>query len=118
MNDIDRAERTQAWKAFLIPSSLFVACLFNSAGIYILYTGSSVGLVFVGIGFAIIITGMFLFITFHNKQREQGRFHRLAEDMTPPLHQSVGQWGSIDADTTPVDPMPVYTPPATTSSRR
>jgi hypothetical protein len=115
MNDIDRAERSQAWKAFLIPASLFVACLFNAAGIYILYNGDSVGVIFLGIGFAIVITGLFLFVTFHNKQREQGRYHRAAEDMAPPAHQPAGQWGTIDTDTTPVDPMPVYAPPTATT---
>jgi multisubunit Na+/H+ antiporter MnhC subunit len=77
MNEVDKAERMQAWKAFLIPSSLFVACLFNAAGIYILYNGDTVGLVFLGIGFTIIITGMFLFITFHNKRRARGQWKRV-----------------------------------------
>ena len=117
MNDIDRAERAQALKAFIIPASLFVACLFNAAGIYILYAGNSVGIFFIGIGFAIIVTGMFLFITFHNKQREQGQFSQ-AQDMTPPSDDALKQWGTaIDRDQTPVDAMPVYAPKTPTNVR-
>ena len=77
MNDVDRAERSQAWKAFLIPASLFVACLFNAAGIYIMYSGSSVGVFFLGFGLMVIVVGMFLFITFHNQQRASGRWQQV-----------------------------------------
>ena len=110
MNDTDRAERMQAVKAFAIPASLFVACLFNAAGIYILYSGNSVGVFFIGMGFAIIVTGMFLFVTFQNKQRTAGKWKQVSEDMTPPQD---GQWRSLvstSGDPTPVDPMPAYTP--------
>lgn len=70
---VAKAERTQALKAFLIPSGLFVACLFNAAGIYIVYTGNTVGIVFLGIGFSIITAGLIAFITFQNKARAKGR---------------------------------------------
>ena len=74
MNEIERAERTQAWKAFLIPSTLFVACLLNAAGIYIMYTGSSVGIIFLGAGFTVIVGGLWAFITFQNAQRAKGKW--------------------------------------------
>lgn len=119
MNEIDKAERMQAWKAFLIPSSLFVACLFNAAGIYILYSGNTIGVFFVGMGFAIIVTGMFLFITFHNKQRADGKWKQV-QDFTPPVNEPISQWGTpVDpSQITPVDPMPVYTPKPPTKVNR
>ena len=79
MNETEKAERIQAWKAFLIPSSLFVACLLNAAGIYIIYTGNSIGVIFLGCGIATIVAGMFAFVTFHNKRRAKGDWKRVAE---------------------------------------
>lgn len=121
MNEIDKAERMQAWKAFLIPSSLFVACLFNAAGMYILYSGSTIGLFFVGVGLAIIATGLFMFITFQNQHRAQGNWKKLPEDQdfTPPASEPVKQWGAAldDGPETPVDPMPAYRAPSATSNR-
>lgn len=73
MNQVDKAERNQALKAFLIPSGLFVACLFNAAGIYIVYTGNAVGMAFLAVGFGIIVAGLFAFITFQNQERARGR---------------------------------------------
>lgn len=78
MNDVERAERIQAWKAFLIPSTLFVACLMNAAGIYIIYTGSSVGVIFLGLGFAVIIGGLFAFVTFQNTRRAGGQWKQVS----------------------------------------
>ena len=79
MNEIDKAERQQAWKAFFIPSSLFVACLLNAAGIYIIYTGNAVGIVFLGLGIATVVSGMFAFVTFHNQKRADGQWKRLSD---------------------------------------
>jgi hypothetical protein len=73
MNEVDKAERTQALKAFLIPSGLFVACLFNAAGIFIIYNGNAIGMAFLGVGMLVIIAGLFAFVTFENKQRSKGR---------------------------------------------
>jgi hypothetical protein len=78
MNDIERAELIQSLKSFLIPSSLFVACLINSAGIYIIYTGNNAGIPFLVVGFSIIIWAMVAFVQFQNKQRAQGKFKRAA----------------------------------------
>ena len=80
MNEIERAERIQAWKAFLIPSTLFVACLLNAAGIYILYSGNTLGIVFLLLGFSVIIGGLFAFVTFQNSHRARGQWKRLSED--------------------------------------
>lgn len=96
MNEVEKAERIQAWKAFLIPSTLFVACLFNAAGIYIIYTGNSVGMVFLGLGFAIIIGGMFAFITFHNAHRAQGKWKQVSDDL--PEHLADEERSEFDAD--------------------
>jgi len=81
MNEIEKAERIQAWKAFLIPTGLFVACLLNAAGIYILYSGNAIGMVFLGLGFAIIIGGIFAFITFQNEHRAQGNWKVVSNDL-------------------------------------
>jgi hypothetical protein len=81
----EKAERNQAIKAFLIPSGLFVACLFNAAGIYIVYNGNSVGMVFLAFGLAIIVGGLFAFITFENKARSgKKRVVREPEPYMPP----------------------------------
>ncbi len=72
-NEVEAAERQQAIKAFLIPSGLFVACLFNAAGMYIMYSGNAIGAIFLGIGLAIVIAGLFAFVTFENKHRSKGR---------------------------------------------
>lgn len=112
MNEIDKAERVQAWKAFLIPASLFVACLFNAAGIYICYTGNSIGVIFIGFGFAIITAGMFAFVTFHNKRRAVGEYKRVSDEpinVAPPRDQEVSRTTSSGIDEpTPVDPIPVF----------
>ena len=84
MNETERAERIQAWKAFLIPSSLFVACLLNAAGIYILYSGSAIGVVFIGAGIATISAGLFGFITFQNKRRAKGQWKKVSEVQPTP----------------------------------
>lgn len=99
MNQRDKAERIQAIKAFAIPSSLFVACLFNAAGIYIIYNGNAVGFVFLAFGFAVIAAGLFAFITFENKARSKGR--RVVNEPEPYMPPSMR----------PIRPM------ATTSSR-
>lgn len=81
MNEIEKAERIQAWKAFLIPTGLFIACLLNAAGIYILYSGNAIGMVFLGLGLAIIIGGIFAFITFQNEHRANGNWKVVSDDL-------------------------------------
>ncbi len=86
--EADRAERIQAWKAFLIPSGLFVACLFNAAGIYIVSTRQTPSASsFMVIGFAIISAGLIMFITFQNKQRAKGQWKQVSEP--EPVHAAI-----------------------------
>jgi hypothetical protein len=89
MNEIERAERIQAWKAFLIPSLLFVACLLNAAGIYIMYAGNSVGIVFLGLGLTVIVGGMIAFVTFQNTKRAKGQWKRISPDIVEPTDDGV-----------------------------
>jgi hypothetical protein len=83
----EKAERNQAIKAFLIPSGLFVACLFNAAGIYIVYAGNAVGIIFISVGVATILGLIFAFITFENKTRS-GR-KRVVNEPEPYMPPSV-----------------------------
>jgi hypothetical protein len=72
MNEMNKAEFAQALQAYLIPSSMFVACLIMSAGMYITYTGNHAGVVFIGVGFSVIIWALFTFVRFQNKHRARG----------------------------------------------
>jgi len=71
MNEAEKAEFIQSLKAYAIPSSMFVACLFNAAGIYLLSVGHSAGIAFLVTGFAIIIWAMVAFVQFQNKLHAQ-----------------------------------------------
>ncbi len=87
-NEVEAAEQQQAIKAFLIPAGLFVACLFNAAGIYIMYSGNAIGAIFLGIGLSIVAVGLFLFVTFENKHRSKGRrVSNEVESYMPPSAQ-------------------------------
>lgn len=74
MNDIERAELMQSLKAYLIPSSLFVACLIGAAGTFLIREGYQLGWAFIGTTALIIIWAMWAFICFQNKHRFEGRF--------------------------------------------
>ncbi len=76
MNEVEKAEFNQSLKAYLIPSSLFLSCLINSAGIYIIYSGNPAGWPFLAVGFSIMAWAFTSFIRFQNKLRAQGRFKR------------------------------------------
>lgn len=71
MNEAEKAEFIQSLKAYAIPSSMFVACLFNAAGIYLMSVGHSAGIAFLVAGFAIIIWAMVAFVQFQNKLHAQ-----------------------------------------------
>jgi membrane-associated phospholipid phosphatase len=73
MNEIDKAEYRQAINAFLIPSSLFIACLLGAAGIFLIRESYGLGWVFIAGSFSIIAWAFFAFITFQNKLRANGQ---------------------------------------------
>lgn len=86
MNDIDRAEYIQAIRAFLIPSSLFVACLFGAAGTFCLVNGEDPltkqfgwGLIVAMV--ATIAWAFHAFINFQNKVRQRGGFRGKKVDL-------------------------------------
>lgn len=101
MNEIERAELIQSLKAYLIPSSLFVACLIGAAGTFLIREGYAVGWAFVGVCATIIISSMWAFICFQNKHRYEGRF--LDEDKSKPgaKARSVAQTSTVTIDASP-----------------
>lgn len=74
MNDIDRAEYIQAIRAFLIPSSLFIACLLGAAGTFCLVNAEPLGWVLIAGMVSIIAWAFHAFINFQNKVRKRGGF--------------------------------------------
>lgn len=74
MNDIERAELIQSLKAYLIPTSLFIACLIGAAGTFLVREGYQVGWAFIGVTVITIIAAMWAFVRFQNKHRYEGRF--------------------------------------------
>lgn len=80
MNDIERAEFIQSLKAYLIPSSLFVACLIGAAGTFLIREGYQLGWAFIAVTGLIIVSAFWAFICFQNKHRYEGRF--IDEDKT------------------------------------
>lgn len=73
MNEIDKAELIQGLKAFLIPSSLFVACLLGAAGTFLIREGYQLGWGVIAASAAIIVSAFAAFITFQNKLRKDGK---------------------------------------------
>ena len=77
-----KAESWQALVAFLIPSTLFLACVTAAAGSFLIYNHESLGWIFiVAAGITIILNFMAL-IRFQNKLRAKGVFvHEEATDI-------------------------------------
>ena len=71
--DIERAELIQSLQAYLIPSSLFVACLVMAAGTFLLYNRFSLGWAFVGLALVIMAAAFTAFFRFQNKLRAGGQ---------------------------------------------
>ena len=74
MNDIERAEFIQSLNAYLIPTSLFIACLCGAAGIFLIREGEGLGWGFVAASALIIAWAFYAFVSFQNKLRHQGKF--------------------------------------------
>lgn len=72
--EVKTAESWQALKAFLIPLTLFLACIAAAAGSFLIYHHESIGWIFLIIsGFTIIVNFIGL-IRFQNKLRAKGVF--------------------------------------------
>jgi hypothetical protein len=67
-----KAESWQALKAFLIPVTLFLACVSAAAGMFLIYNNEPLGWVFALISTATIILDFIGLIRFQNKWRAQG----------------------------------------------
>lgn len=80
MNEIERAELIQSLKAYLIPTSMFIACLFGAAGTFLIREGELIGWAFIALTVIILVASFVAFITFQNKLRYDGNF--VDEDKT------------------------------------
>jgi hypothetical protein len=92
MNQIDKAEYVQAVNAFLIPSSLFIACLCGAAGTFCLYSGEQLGWIFIVAMVSIIAWAFYAFINFQNKLRQQGGFRGKAVPNDSNVESSAGRF--------------------------
>lgn len=72
--EIEKAEMIQSIKAFLIPVSLFLAVIINSAGGFLVYNGYPLGWILVVFGAMVIVSAFVAFIRFQNKLRAVGKF--------------------------------------------
>ena len=72
--EVEKAEFIQSLKAFLIPSSLFIATLISAAGSFLVYSGYSLGWIFLFTSGSIMTFAFVAFIRFQNKLRLQGHF--------------------------------------------
>ena len=75
-DEADKAELIQSMQAYYIPASLFIATLITSAGIFLLYSGYSLGFLFAAIGVAIMVSAFVIFVRFQNKLRVGGQIAR------------------------------------------
>lgn len=69
----ERAELIQSLKAFLIPSSLFLATVIMSGGTFLIYYGYALGWAFIAVSATIMICAFVAFIKFQNKLRVKGQ---------------------------------------------
>lgn len=72
--DAEKAELVQSLKAFLIPTSLFLATLISAAGSFLIYSGYSMGWIFLFFSVLILTCSFVAFVQFQNKLRFQGHF--------------------------------------------
>ncbi len=70
--DAQKAESWQALKAFLIPFTLFLACVAFAAGTFLVYNQEPLGWIFIVIAGVTIILDFIGLIRFQNKWRAQG----------------------------------------------
>jgi hypothetical protein len=69
-----KAESWQGLMAFLIPLTLFLACIGAAAGSFLIYHHESLGWIFLVIAGVIIILNFIALIHFQNKLRAKGVF--------------------------------------------
>lgn len=79
--DAEKAAFFQAVKALYIPLSLFLACVISAAGVFLVYSGESLGWCFVGAAALVIVSAFVALIKFQNQYRVKGLVGRAeAED--------------------------------------
>ncbi len=71
-SDLQKADSWQALKAFLIPVTLFLACISAAAGAFLIMNQESLGWIFIFISGVTIILDFVGLIRFQNKWRAQG----------------------------------------------
>ena len=67
-----KAESWQALKAFLIPVTLFLACIIAAAGTFLIYNQEPLGWIFIFISTVTIVLDFVGLIRFQNKWRAKG----------------------------------------------
>jgi len=67
-----KAESWQALKAFLIPVTLFLACIASAAGTFLVYNQEPLGWIFIVVAGVTIILDFIGLIRFQNKLRAKG----------------------------------------------
>lgn len=73
-SDAQKAESWQALKAFLIPLTLFLACVGAAAGSFLVYNNEPLGWVFLIVSGITIILNFIGLIRFQNRLRAKGVF--------------------------------------------
>jgi hypothetical protein len=71
-SEAQKAESWQALKAFLIPVTLFLACIGAAAGTFLIYNQESLGWIFIFVSGVTIVLDFIGLIRFQNKWRAQG----------------------------------------------
>jgi len=69
-----KAESRQGLLAFLIPLTLFLACIGAAAGSFLIYNHESLGWIFLVVAGVTIILNFIALIRFQNKLRAKGVF--------------------------------------------
>ncbi|MBX9685638.1 MAG: hypothetical protein K2X27_02985 [Candidatus Obscuribacterales bacterium] len=88
MNEIDKAEYIQALKAYLIPTSMFIACLLGAAGTFLIREGYGVGWAVIAASAAMLVAAFVAFITFQNKLRANGQMVDQFDSPAPDYSQA------------------------------
>ena len=97
-SDAEKAEIIQSVKAFLIPSSLFIATVIMSAGTFLIYNGYTLGWAFVGVSATVITIAFVAFVHFQNKLRAGGKISTGNVELEPSRRQGLASNPEVPAE--------------------
>jgi hypothetical protein len=72
LEEAKKADRWQSAKALLIPVCLFLSCVINAAGVFLVYNNEPLGWIFVFASLSAIIACFVGLIRFQNRYRARG----------------------------------------------